>query len=236
VARLIQSSLKAAETPESKASRDNPEWDEHWIREHFYCALRCSNRACRGLVHVVGSAEPDLVQDAETGDLVVDRVLQPLFFQPAPRIIEVPEDCPGEVADQIHSAASLYWQDPAAAGNRLRKAIEHLLTAQRVPRSALKSDAGKRLSRRRRLGLDERIKRFEKRNPDLGKQFHALKWIGHEASHAEVTKRDVLDAFEILESVLHELYVPRPKLDSLVSEINRRKGPRGRRRIRTKRK
>ena len=55
--------------------------------------------------------------------------------------------------------------------------------------------------------LDKRIKEFEKTHVDIADKLLATKIIGNSGSHvAEISKDDVIDAYEILEYVLEELF------------------------------
>jgi hypothetical protein len=230
---FVKGSLNAEESPASKEAQSHEAWDPDWVTEHFHCSFRCSNPSCLGWVYVVGSASYQEVGHSEA-ESKLERRLEPSFFIPAPRIINVPLACPDEVVRQVDAASSLFWSDPAAAGNRLRSAIEAVLTEQGVSRSSPTTQSGTRLKHRRRLGLPERVERLKSKHPELAERLHAIRWVGNEASHsAELTKSDVLDAFEILESVLADLYAKKAeKLKAIVTQINRKKRPRSSRRRR----
>jgi hypothetical protein len=175
-----------------------------------------------------GSHRVSYTEEIQTGE----QVLEPAFFIPALCIIKIPTECPEDVGEQIRTACSLFWSSPAASGNRIRSAIEALLTEQGIARSSPKSQKGKKLKHLRRLGLHERIERYSKRRPALAEQLHAIKWVGHEASHSdELTKDDVLDALEIIEHVLDDLYAGNSaRRKNIVAQINRRRKPRSKRR------
>jgi len=63
--------------------------------------------------------------------------------------------------------------------------------------------------------------------PEIAIKLLALKWLGNKGSHTEnMSKNDVLDAYEILDSVLDELYVGYQKLvDKKVEKIVKSKKP-----------
>ncbi|MCC6246009.1 MAG: DUF4145 domain-containing protein [Gemmatimonadaceae bacterium] len=126
---------------------------------------------------------------------------------------------------QVNRSFSLYWSDAKACGNAIRCAVEELLTAQRVNKSAGKPKPGKH---RQMLSLHKRIELFAKAKPDLGDKLLAIKWIGNAGSHVDPLKKDdLLDAYEIMAFVLDELYVQRSvHVGALVRAINRNKGPR----------
>ena len=69
------------------------------------------------------------------------------------------------------------------------------------------------------------------RHKDLSDRLLAIKWLGNFGSHGseKITIDDVLDAYEIMEDVLHEVYPDRGRnVSKLTKEINRKKGPRKR--------
>jgi len=70
--------------------------------------------------------------------------------------------------------------------------------------------------------------------PVVAERLHAIKWIGHEASHTgNLEKSDALDAFEILESVLDDLYTKADdRIESIVKQINRGRKPRSKKKKR----
>lgn len=56
------------------------------------------------------------------------------------------------------------------------------------------------------LTLHARIDAFAKKEPAIGPQLMALKWLGNTGSHdSSVSSADLLDAFEILEHSLREV-------------------------------
>ena len=224
---LLRGSLTSKETPGSKAAQNNESWGPDWIEELFVCVLECSNRSCHGLVHVTGLG---FYEPTYQGD---ERVLQPQFLLPAPPIIKIPSDCPKVIGQHLRVAFRLFWPDPAASGNRLRSAIEALLTELKVPRYTL-PPVGKKKRRRLPLGVTKRIERLEAKMPVVAERLHAIKWIGHEASHTgNLEKSDVLDAFEILESVLDDLYTKADdRIESIVKQINRGRKPRSKKKKR----
>jgi len=56
----------------------------------------------------------------------------------------------------------------------------------------------------------------------------AIKWLGNAGSHghAEVTMDDVMDAYELTEHILEEIYEPKlKKLKAIAKKVNKKKGP-----------
>ena len=99
--------------------------------------------------------------------------------------------------------------------------IDAILTNKRVKRFS--NVKGKR----KLINLHDRIVEFEKKDPGIAKKLLAIKWLGNEGSHANtMTKNDVLDAYEILESVLDDLFVGYKKaVERKVFQINKIKKP-----------
>lgn len=77
------------------------------------------------------------------------------------------------------------------------------------------------------MSLHSRIALYEQQNKAIATRLFAIKWLGNAGSHpGEITKDDVLDAYEILESILDQLYVQHEKrIDRMVSKVNKKKGP-----------
>jgi len=231
--RLVEGSLASEETPASKALHGEEDWDPEWIREVFACSLRCANASCAGLVHAVGLARVEPSYDASDG---YETVYPVRFMSPAPPMIRIPSTCPHEIEDHIRAAFSLFWVDPAAAGNRARSAIEELLTALRVPRFDSRRASSGGVRRRRRLTLNDRIDRLPAKTAGFAAKLHAIRWVGNEGSHSELTKDDVLDALEILEDVLRDVFAAKGgEIDRIVKQINKRRKPRSKKRTRRRR-
>ncbi len=119
------------------------------------------------------------------------------------------------------AASQLVWADPGAAANRLRLATEELLTAQRVPRTAVVQGKPQR-----RLNAHQRIERFRARNAAAADALMAVKWIGNEGSHADaLTAKDVLDGAKVLSLALSLLYdSSAEELQRHIRRVNKAKG------------
>lgn len=227
--RVKAGSLAEGETRDSKASHSHDAWEPEWIAGRFASILECPH--CSGEVGVTGTYrvqdERGYADSKEVGGWVT--YYKPTYFTDAPCIIEIPCATPDSVSNEIERSFQLYWSDHLACANRIRIAVETLLTAQRINRSTGGPRTGKR---RRMLTLHQRIELFSKRQPAFADKLLAIKWIGNAGSHADVvTEDDLLDAYDILCFVLDELYVKRSKrIGALARAINRRKAPRSKRR------
>lgn len=227
--RVKSGSLAVGETPDSKASHSHDEWEPEWIVGRFTCMLECPH--CSGEIGLAGSYTVKDERGYTDGEEIggYETYYKPAYFTDAPCIIDIPGDTPESVSDEIDRSFQLYWSDHLACANRIRIAVEMLLTAQRINRSTGASKTGKR---RKMLPLHQRIDLFGKSQPALAEKLFAIKWIGNAGSHADVVAEDdLLDAYDILCFVLDELYIKRSKrIGALARAINRRKAPRSRRR------
>jgi hypothetical protein len=188
----------------------------------FVCLLRCPRTECQEACAVSGDTVTDCDED---GYYVAGR---PKSVTPPLPIVQIPDECPEPVCDEIQAAFTLFWCDNAACLNRVRNALELLLDDLKIPRGKNDHTAGKR----RRLQLHQRIERLEAKRPKLKAicdRMMAVKHLGNAGSHAgeKVQQKDVYDGFDILERVLHDMYSDHEtELAKMVAQINRRKGPR----------
>ena len=190
--------------------------------------LKCNNPNCQERVSSCGHGyvrdnEFDFSENEDGSPLIsYTEVFVPEYFYPALNLFTVSEKCPETVAEKIKRSFKLFFADPSAAANYVRKAVEEILTNRGVPRFTI-NNKGKRV----RISLHNRIVAFEATKPDIAKRLFALKWLGNEGSHVDtITKNDVLDAYEILEWAIDDLYVGYKKLiEKKVSKINKSKKP-----------
>ncbi|MFE5258113.1 DUF4145 domain-containing protein [Streptomyces coelicoflavus] len=142
--------------------------------------------------------------------------------------MKLPDSCPAPVKDRVQDAARVIWADAGSAANRLRSAIEELLTAQKIPRTKLVTRRGPaQVKRRLRLSTQARIEILRSKESEAADLLEAVKWIGNSGSHeGSVTVEDVLNGVVLLEHALHTLYDRRAKdLAKIAKQINNRKGP-----------
>lgn len=121
---------------------------------------------------------------------------------PSPLPFRIPPKVPRPIELKIREAATLFWTDQKAAASRVREAIEAILTDFGIPE---RNDKGGP------IWLDTRIKLF--RELDDGKWaeqadlIEAAKWIGNLGTHDTVTRDEALVAFEMLETVIEDVFV-----------------------------
>ena len=78
------------------------------------------------------------------------------------------------------------------------------------------------------MSLHDRIKLLPKKYQDIQEIFLAVKWLGNAGSHSgtTVSSDDVLDAYELMEKLLTEVFDDKSnKIKELAREINKNKGP-----------
>ena len=229
VLALEPKSLRIEETRDSRDAHSHPAWEPEWIHSRFQAVLRCGSPNCREVVMLVGRTETSEYFDEYEGQSI-EEALIPTYFEPPVMPIQVPRECHEEVCNSVRMAAQLLWANPPAAGNALRTALEALLSHKRIPKKG-KDKQGRLVP----LSLHSRIDRFLKKDSRIGEILLAVKWLGNVGSHSnELTKEDVLDAFELLEHALEEMFLQKTqKLTKLTKQIIERKGPapsKGRRR------
>jgi hypothetical protein len=208
---------------------DHDGWDPEWVEGRFACLFECPE--CGNTVAVAGThrVQDDRYYDehrGEAGDY--ENYYTPRYFSESPHIIPLGSAVPEQVADEVRASYQHFWSDAVSCANRVRSAVEVLLTQQRIPRTTGRVKG----KRRKFLTLHERIERFGVTRSDLAAKLMAIKWVGNAGSHAQaVAVDDLLDGYDLLAFVLDELYSGRKqRVDSLASSINRRKAPRSPRR------
>nr|WP_251071164.1 DUF4145 domain-containing protein [Shewanella sp. NKUCC01_JLK] len=147
---------------------------------------------------------------------------KPLFFHPHLKLISVPESTPDEVKKKLNDSFQLFFSSPPAASNHVRAAIESVLNNLNVIRYRVSN------GKRRLINLHQRIDLLPTKYDELKELLIAVKWLGNAGSHSgkELTTDDVMDAYEIMEHILSEIYDSKSaKLKALAKKVNKAKGP-----------
>lgn len=197
---LINGSVTFKETVESIRSHNHENFDADWITYAFTAWAQCTHPTCRQEYAIagMGGVAPQWVSEEEWE---WDDYFAPKFCYPMPDIISIPAKCPEDVQNELRAAFSLFWSNPAACAGRMRVSLESLMNHLGVPKTKV-SATGKIVDQ----GLHDRIDAYAKSAPEIGMQLMALKWLGNTASHeSDVSKTDLLDAFEIMEHALGEI-------------------------------
>jgi hypothetical protein len=213
---LVVEDITVVQTEESQRLQRQPFAGSDDVFGYFYGLLRCSRGVCNEGVVASGEMMLGPANEAGTG---LGECLLLVHALPSLRMIAYPEECPQPVVDRVNEAAGLILRDANAAANRIRVAIEELLTAERVRRFT-------QGSRRRRLPTQERIKLFRERNPEAARFLEAVKWIGNSGSHESALQvHEVLDGVELFTHALHIIYDRRTeKLSKLADKIKSQQG------------
>jgi Domain of unknown function (DUF4145) len=195
------------------------------IKYVYSCLLICSNGKCDEVVTSIGigSVDCDIVED-EYGEQnqVYSNFFLPKFFEPHLKLIHIPQDCPDSVSTPLNESFKLFFSSPSAASNNVRIAIEELLTELKVKRFNVSK--GRRLF----INLHQRIELLPAKYAQFKDMILAIKWLGNAGSHghSEVTIDDAMDAYELTEHILKEIYEPKAKkLKALAKKVNKKKGP-----------
>ena len=208
-------------------SRDHSDdaWEPDWVEYVFSCLFYCSNSKCREVIGCVGVGFVDWdVEYDEEGmqEQVWYDAFRPKYFEPPLNIISIPDKCPESVRNPLIESFRHFFSSPSLSANSVRVALECLLDELKVVRFKLVGN------KRRVISLHERISKIPAKHQDLKDLILAVKWLGNAGSHASggVTVDDVLDAYEMTEHVLSEIYVsPRKRLNALAKRVNMKKGP-----------
>lgn len=167
----------------------------------FEGTLKCDSKACGQVLSMAGDWQ--LVYDE--GDIsynIFGEVFRVRYVNPPLKILHLPDKIPTKVKVAIDSASEVLWLSPAAAANRLRQAVDELLTAKKVKRTTINT-------RRKRvdLNLHKRIVMYSNTNKEVGDALLAVKFIGNDGSHdSTLTVTDVLLGAEILDVAITALY------------------------------
>ena len=224
---LDESSWFEKETESSKKAHSHvehyPDWDEYIYSGSY----KCSNPQCNEVVLTAGVAfweeSIDYENDEDNNIVAVDarwvKYYKPRLFLPSLDFFEIPEKTPTELRKLIKESFGLVLQSAGAASNKLRVALELLLTKHQIQS---KTDDGKFIRLHNRIeSIPEENILFEFKDSLL-----AIKWIGNAGSHEEdrINLQIVFDEFEIIQDLLKNIYSDR-NIRTIVKEVNENKGP-----------
>lgn len=189
--------------------------------------LTCSNSDCQEVVSFGGTGSPQHFgfydERTEEYDEGITDAFRVNFFLPPLHLFQINIHCPEDIREEILSAFSLYWSDASSCANKIRVALELIMNQQGI-RKILINKKKERI----KLSLHKRLELFSEKLPEIANYLMAIKWIGNSGSHTgELTKEDLLDAFQLLEYSIEKLYDNKTKLLAKLSrEIVKKKGPR----------
>jgi hypothetical protein len=216
---MVANSLKVEGSERSKRARREGEfWEPEWTEERFSALMECSSAACGELVVVSGDTEINEQADQDYGRVWASH-LRPRSIFPAPHVIALPLEIPGEIEKELQQAFQLFWVDLNASANRLRTSLERLLDNVGIKRF---NKTGKRVS----IALAQRIKLFEtEHGTEFSDIFTALRHVGNLGTHSTVSRTALLTAFEVYEHALNELFGKhKKKIAGLSKKLIKAKG------------
>lgn len=207
----------SSEIDVSERYRDHEAWEPEWITGHFSVQAECGNRECRSIALVAGKMKVDTDVN-ENGHWYgqYETFYELKYCEPPLRLLAIPDMTPEDVKRAIAAASRVIWMDTPSAANRLRAAIEYLLSHLGVAK---------------RGSTHNRIERLATTRKDVATVLEAVKWVGNSGSHSgTLPLKDVLEGAALLERALELVYDDtKDQLDQLAREINeraRRRGPR----------
>jgi hypothetical protein len=218
---LVPKSLAHAETILSVQGHDHSDFDPDWIQYSFTAWGQCSHASCQQKFAIAGKGgvSPEFTSDGRSWEY--EDYFEPQYCFPMPHIIELPQKCPNNIKKELIAAFSLFWLNRPACAGRIRVSLEMLMDHMSVPNKR-KAKNGRDLE----LTLHERIDAYSAKDPQFGSYLMALKWLGNTGSHeGDISKADILDAFEILEHALVEILDNRnEKVAELAKKLHEKHG------------
>lgn len=225
---VVPDTLKEREEPFSEKEHKNENWDIDWYIGTFSAVLNCN--ACGRSTVIAGKSTVEEDYDQDLGRYR-GTFYSPRTFTRPPAIFSVSDNLPDLVRDQLIKAFGHFWIDPDACGSAIRRCVEAMLAVAKVKRTSITK------GKRQIIALHNRIEQHTKgRLLEAKKYLIAIKWVGNDTTHFNAqakTKAELLDAFELLQSVFQVVYDDRSReLDKLAKTITKRKGksPKPRRR------
>lgn len=224
VLKIKKDTFHKAESATSKKSHADESWDPLWVTYIYSCLLLCTNKACKETVANSGRGFVDVDYSYDEEGPVEEwiELFRPKYFTPHLKIFQFPKSTPKDVSREIDKSFELFFADPSSSSTHIRIALEDLLTFLKIKRYEKKGGKQTFLSLHRRIDL------LPKKHDHLKELFYAIKWLGNAGSHStkKITEDDVLDAYEIMEEILVELFVKKSKrVKKLAKEIIKKKGP-----------
>jgi len=223
--RVIKDTFHFKETKASSKEHQHEAWEPEWIEYIYSCLFECTNAACKDTVSSsgVGSVSQYYSYDDEGNpDIDYDEFFNPQYFTPHLKLFIAPKGVPENINNEIDNSFSMFFSDPSSSANHIRASLEHLLTHLKIKRFTSTN------GRRNYLALHKRIELLPRKYDHVKDIFFAIKWLGNAGSHSqhEVTTDDVLDAYELMDELLVEIFAnTRKKAKSLAKKINKKKGP-----------
>lgn len=223
--RIVDETFFEKERSYSEKAHGHDDWDPDWVSSVYSCLLECSNDSCKEAVSSTGNGFIDWdIEDDVNGfqSQVYSSFYTPLFFNPHLQLIPIPQNTPDTVKTKLNNSFQLFFSSPSAASNNIRAAIESMLDSFSVNRYRVSN------GKRHLINLHQRIGLLPVKYDEFKDLLMAAKWLGNAGSHSgkELTSDDVMDAYEIIEYILSEIYDGKSKkIKTLANKVNKSKGP-----------
>lgn len=228
ILRMKKGSFAQEESAYSRKNSYDPSCGYIYFEvEYVYiCLFICSNDRCKevvantGIGFVVENIELD--EDGEVNEVNGD-FFGPLYFRPPLKLIRIPKKCSKSIQKSLEESFQLFFSSPSSAANNLRISLEEILTELKIKRFTISKKRERKV-----LQLHQRIDLLPDRYSHIKEMMEAIKWLGNAGSHShdEVKVDDVLNAYELMEHVLEEIYQSKGKrVEAIAKKINKKKGP-----------
>ena len=177
---------------------------------NFAAILKCGNKKCLHTVSMIGEYIEDYEDyDEETFGTGLFCSYFPKYFFPNLKIFKFPDKVPPKIQEEIFHSFSNFFADPLSAANKIRRAIELLVSEFGAPKYTFirpkPPTAGKR--KKHYFDLHTRIVKLTKSKRRTTNMLLGLKVIGNDGSHANessINHDDILEAYEVLEFLLEK--------------------------------
>ena len=212
------------ETKGSLDSHIHEDWDSDWIVYTYSCQFICTNPSCEETVFNMGSGSVDYEVEFDHSNGFEKQVyyeqFKPKFFLPHLNIFKISKNTPVCIRSPIEESFKLFFASPASSANHLRIALEKLLDYLKIKKLRLQD------SKRITISTHGRINLLPQKFCKFKELFFAIKWLGNNGSHAQdVSMDDVMDAYDIFEIILDELFDNKTReISKLAKKIIKVKG------------
>lgn len=218
--------LVTKETSISQKSRNDYGWEPEWIEMIFSSWFVCEDKACEETVVCSGKAFVDYeIEEDEEGypSQQFYNYYAPITFVPNLKYLDIPRLCPDTVTLNLNEAFQITLLSPSSAANKVRAAVENLLTELNVKKYNIQKRKRVFINLHSRIELAASQKKISNELKDI---LLAIKWLGNDGSHAisNISKNDILDAYEMIEYVLKKIYLPDNSIQNKVQTILKYKG------------
>jgi hypothetical protein len=198
--------------------------DQYEHLNRFIALLKCDYPSCGESATVAGDHHSIYINDGS--DAGYDEHSYEVFsIVPSPLPFRLDKKIPVAIAKIVREAAALFWADHKAAANRSREVIEAVLTDLGIPETKPKGGW---------MALHKRIELFALLDngkwAEQAEILEAAKWLGNEGTHATISREEAIDAFDMLEAVLNDIYVRQrdellKKVKATNTKYGKSKGP-----------